>query len=624
MFFSVAMNPTRAHPQSPASRHAHGGTSFQRGWRRTLARLGLVLLGVLPLVALEGALRLWDAGSPAAQADPLAGFNGQMPLFERQGEVYRTVHARESFFNAQEFAAVKPANGFRVFCFGGSTVYGHPYLSDTAFPKWLELELAAGDPSRRVEAINCGGISYASYRLAPILREVLGYAPDLIVLAMGHNEFLEDRTYQSVKTRSAARRWIEDRAFSLRIVTRAWRLLGCGESSATPSLPAEVKARLDDVGTGYASYHRDTEWHAQVQRQFADTLRSMIGECRAAQVPALLVTLGSNLRDCPPFKSEHKAGLTPEDEARWQRCFDEATRAKPSDLDTALASYRQAEALDGEHALLAWRTARCLDRLGQPAAARDYYVRAKDEDICPLRMVDAIYEAQLALAAETGTPLVNARALLEALSPDAIPGSDLYVDHVHPTIGGHQRIAQAVATKLDEAGIFPLAAPWSPEVRRAAYRQHLQRLPPAYFSNGRRRVKWLEDWACRHRLQPETLPVDTRGLLHQGYRLADLGEEAPAWLSLESAWRKDDGVARQLIGHALELRAQGRPEEAGEFLARVGVLPLDAGTRAELERRWREKFGTEPRYFLVGAVVGVVAAFLHFWKMYRAMSGGKK
>ena len=37
-----------------------------------------------------------------------------------------------------------------------------------------------------------------------------------------------------------------------------------------------------------------------------------------------------------------------------------------------------------------------------------------------------------------------------------------------------------------------------------------------------------------------------------------------------------------------------------------------------------KKFGTEPRYFLVGAVVGVVAAFLHFWQMYRTMTGGKK
>ena len=36
------------------------------------------------------------------------------------------------------------------------------------------------------------------------------------------------------------------------------------------------------------------------------------------------------------------------------------------------------------------------------------------------------------------------------------------------------------------------------------------------------------------------------------------------------------------------------------------------------------KFGTEPRYFLVGAVIGVAAAFVHFWQMYRTMTGRKK
>ena len=37
-----------------------------------------------------------------------------------------------------------------------------------------------------------------------------------------------------------------------------------------------------------------------------------------------------------------------------------------------------------------------------------------------------------------------------------------------------------------------------------------------------------------------------------------------------------------------------------------------------------EKLGTEPRYFLVGAVVGVTAAALHFWRMYKTMVGRKK
>ena len=36
-----------------------------------------------------------------------------------------------------------------------------------------------------------------------------------------------------------------------------------------------------------------------------------------------------------------------------------------------------------------------------------------------------------------------------------------------------------------------------------------------------------------------------------------------------------------------------------------------------------ERYGTEPRYFLIGAAVGLLGAFYHFYKMYKAMTGGK-
>jgi F0F1-type ATP synthase assembly protein I len=56
----------------------------------------------------------------------------------------------------------------------------------------------------------------------------------------------------------------------------------------------------------------------------------------------------------------------------------------------------------------------------------------------------------------------------------------------------------------------------------------------------------------------------------------------------------------------------------GSSLAFTVLLCLGLG-------HWLDKkFGTEPRYFLVGAVVGVVAAFLHFLQMYKVMVGGKK
>ncbi len=37
-----------------------------------------------------------------------------------------------------------------------------------------------------------------------------------------------------------------------------------------------------------------------------------------------------------------------------------------------------------------------------------------------------------------------------------------------------------------------------------------------------------------------------------------------------------------------------------------------------------EKYGTEPRYFLVGAAFGLLAAFYHFYRMYKSLTGGKK
>ena len=558
------------------------------GSRRWGFRLAAVVVGLLPLVIAELAMRVLGVAEPASGTDPLAGFNRQLRLFERAGDRFQVIRSREPFFQPQSFATVKPTNGYRVFCFGGSTVYGHPYLADTAFPKWLELELAATHPQRRVEVVNCGGISYASYRLAPIVREVLEYQPDLIVLAMGHNEFLEDRTYQPLKSRSASRSWWEDRFNTLRLVTlvRGW-LRPSVRDQAVPSvgapdasLPAEVHARLDDR-TGYASYHRDYAWRGQVVAQFADSFRAMIAACRAAKVPVLVVTLGSNLRDCPPFKSEQRAGLSAEAELRWQVAFAAGTAAEARDLQAALAHYQSAAAVDDQHALLAFRRARVHDRLGHTNEARTHYLRAKELDVCPLRMVEEIYELQHQITKATQTPIVDACRLLEAASPQALPGNDQYLDHVHPTVAGHQRIGQAIAAKLPEAGLIEPAAPWPPAARRTAYRDHLRALPAGYFPNGHRRVEWLEKWAKRARLREETAPMDARGFLHLGFRLLDLGDEPEAWNACRAAIKLRPESLADLMQHADELADQGRPEAAAALMRRLVEMTGDA----ELHRR---------------------------------------
>lgn len=574
----------------------------RRSPRRVWALRGTaILLGVAPLLLLEVGLRLAGAFPPPSRSSTVATFSAQFPLFERVGDAYRTLAAREPYFNQQQFTAKKPANGFRAFVFGGSTVYGHPYAHPTSFARWLELELAARAPGRAVEVVNCGGVSYASYRLAPIVREVLDYQPDLIVLALGHNEFLEDRTYQPVKALSGWRRWLEERSRSLRTVTAGRQLLARFRNDSPAAAPvagtrptvlqSEVTTQLDDSRTGYASYRRDAEWRRQVLAQFEDAARQMVADCRAAGVPVLIVTLGSSLRDCPPFKSEHRAGLAPEAEARWQQAFDGAAKLEETNPAAALERYRHATTLDDEFALLHFRLARLLDRLGDPTKDREHYLRAKDEDICPLRMLEPQYQFWLRLAAETRSPLVNARELIERLDLNGVPGHDLYLDHVHPTIGGHQRIAAAIAAELDRARILPLTVNWSKADRRVAYRRHLESLPGSYFPNGRRRVEWLDNWARRNRLADEIVPRTGAEFFRQGVRQLDFADEESAWKFFRDALAQDPKTAAHLVAHARTLREQGRPMTGKALLTRLATMINDpklkialASTAEELDQ----------------------------------------
>ena len=200
-------------------------------------------MAVVPFAVLE--LVLWglDIADPSQADDPSSGFNRSGRLFEvdKRDGVYRTATARGLFFGEQEFLLEKPENGFRLFCLGGSTVRGRPYTTESSFTRWLGLELAERTQGREVEAVNCGGLSYASYRLRPIVSEVLAYQPDLLIVATGHNEFLEDRTYQAIKTRSALTRFFSDVAYSSRMLTLLRLLSARPTQNANPPPPGWVK-----------------------------------------------------------------------------------------------------------------------------------------------------------------------------------------------------------------------------------------------------------------------------------------------------------------------------------------------------------------------------------------------
>ena len=142
--------------------------------------------------------------------------------------------------------------------------------------------------------------------------------------------------------------------------------------------------------------------------------------------------------------------------------------------------------------------------------ARVHLTAARDDDVCPLRATTPIIQTVLQLAdAHQLRPIRcddlfdQTDSLLRAL-PDGIPDPQRFVDHLHPSISGHQEIARAVSEQLFEA--FQIQADPSAE---PAYQElaleHLSSLDESYFARGKQRLEGLRNWAAG---RAEKLPID--------------------------------------------------------------------------------------------------------------------
>jgi len=470
--------------------------------RRVLFRIGAVMLGFVPFVLGELLLMLFGWGDPNYQVDPFVGFRSVRPLFVLNAATgrYEIPRSRQTFFRPDGFSAEKAADGFRIFCLGGSTVQGRPWAIETSFSTWLEIGLRAADPRYRWEVVNCGGVSYASYRLVPILEEVIGYAPDLIVIYTGHNEFLEDRSYDHIISQPAALR----RTQEILLQTRSYSLLCAGYDrlrcqaahqrlKQRPVLEAEVQALLDYRG-GLEAYQRDDRWRRRVMDHFQFNLRRMVRLAQDAGVPLVLANPVSNIRDCPPFKVQHGDGLTPAQVQQWDRLCAAARSCFQVNKYQAIDLYHQAIAMDNQHAGVYYNLGKCYDELNMPDLAHQAYLQAKELDISPLRMLEPMQQAVLQVARLTGTPVVDVRQLIERCSRDGIPGRDWLIDHIHPTIPGHQRIADAIIATLKSLGIVH-PVPGAEQRRRRKYREHLASLDRSYDRDAAERLGRLRRWA---------------------------------------------------------------------------------------------------------------------------------
>jgi len=479
-------------------------------FRPVLFHLAAVVVVISPLVFGELVLRLCIRPPSVSPDDPYVSFNGLRPLFvlDSTGTNFVTAEERLTYFCPQSFFAAKGPQTFRVFCLGGSTVQGRPYAVETSFTTWLKLNLRAALPEADFEVVNCGGISYASYRLVPIMREVLEYEPDLFIIYTGHNEFLEDRTYQRLKRIPSVLIRVHRKMLNLRSYSLANEFISMrrdrGKGISKTTLPGEVKAKLD-FEDGLESYHRDEVWRQGTIVHFGRNLQTMVRMSRRAGVPVILVNPVSNLKDSPPFKSEFSSDLSTSEIERVSELSEQAGKLGWDDTYGKIRLLEQAAKIDSRHAGLLYLIGKCYEHIGRSVEAKNWFVLAKEEDICPLRILESMNQAILDVAEQYRVPLVDAKVLITERTEDGIPGSELLLDHVHPSILGHKLIAEAMYEAMENMKLVRTPKGWQ-KARDELWQHHFSSLNKAYFAHGIERLERLKKWSSRRTPAPPAAP----------------------------------------------------------------------------------------------------------------------
>jgi tetratricopeptide (TPR) repeat protein len=559
-----------AEPQAAITTSDTAISSPRKRWFRLLAFV-VIPLGLL--LSAEGVLRLVGYGYSPRFFKERRTSSARVMIENRDFGRRFFPPGLVRYAQPLTMATPKPPNTMRVFVLGESAAMGDPDFK-FGLPRMLEVLLRERFPNRQVEVINVAMVAINSNVILPIARDCAGQEGDLWVVYTGNNEVIGPFGSASVFGARAPALALVRAGLWLK-TTKVGQLLDAALQRVRQGNRALPEWNGMEMMSSQKVAHNSPATQ-RVYQHFERNLRDLLTVGTRAGVPIVLCTVATNLRDCGPFASLHRTGLTAPELAEWLAAYEAgATLQGRGNFNEAKLAYERAARIDAEFAELDFRRAECCRRLGQNPEAETLFGEARNEDALQFRADRRINEIIRRCAAEfagRGVRLVDADKLFAANSPQGLTGAEYFYEHVHLTPEGNYLLARAISQPASEALSLRANSDWA-------------------SSEDCFRLLGLTDWNR----------YDAFNVIW------DRIQGAPFTNQVDHA-RQLDQISRQLERYKIATKPAELRREAGEVARLVSRFPRDpdlrwnlaallenAGDMARAEEQWRVLMTLQPQ-----------------------------
>ncbi|HTV40344.1 MAG TPA: tetratricopeptide repeat protein [Candidatus Sulfotelmatobacter sp.] len=344
----------------------------------------------------------------------------------------------------------KGPNTVRIIVFGESAAQGDPQ-PHFGLSRMLQAMLELRYPGTHFEVVNAAMVAINSNVILPIARDCAAAGADVWVIYMGNNEVVGPFGAGTVFGQQTP---------PLPLIRADLALKSTRVGQFMDAVVRRLhKSSMDQNQWGGMEMFLNQQVAADDPRMnavydhFARNLADIIRAGKQSGAGVVVSTVAVNLKDCAPFGSKHRPGLTNGDREKWESLYRHGIAAQTAgNFQEASEAFRAAAQIDDHFAELRFRQGSCALALGETDDARKQFIAARDLDTlrfrCDSRLNDLIRKI-VADDNDSRVVLADAERSFADHSPNGLPGDELFYEHVHPTFDGNYLLALTLAPKLE-------------------------------------------------------------------------------------------------------------------------------------------------------------------------------